>query len=253
MVNKLKSRTARVRLQSSAINPSPGRTAILGALMVCVVSVCLVGCDQGVTVTAQNATDHEVIIREAATQWLLPAHGNGVILDQLGPIATFGTRTYEVLDRASCATLGVEVVDFATTPAVTIQVGNDGRVELTSPSPSADGGLLAKTSLCAGPAAGWTLWVVNSSSVSYFLRATDVHHISQGAAVGPDAAGAVFHGYDGATTVEVLDSACRVLDQLDRVGWGDSTVTIRDGSFAIQAGDGGANRDIQLLPSDACP
>jgi hypothetical protein len=176
-----------------------------------------------------------------------------MLFEQLGPIESFGTKTFEVLDGASCATLGVEVVDFAATPAVFIQVGSGGQVGLASPSPSTDDGQLAITNRCAGPASGWTLWVVNSTTASYFLRATDIHRISEVTAVGPHQAGAAFQGHDPTTAVAVLDSACHVLDRLERVGWGDSTVTIQADGFRIAAGDGGTNRNVHLLPSNACP
>jgi hypothetical protein len=220
--------------------------------VVAVMALGLVGCDPGVRVLAQNASDREVVIREAATQWLLPAHASGTVFEQLGPVESFSTKTFEVLDGASCATLGVEVVDFASTPAVFMRVGSDGQVELASPPASMDDGQIDPTLRCPGPATGWTLWVVNSTSASYFLRATDIHRISEVTAVGPHQAGAAFQGYDQTTTVAVLDSACHVLDRLERVGWGDSTVTIHDGAFQIQPGDGSANRDIHFLPSHAC-
>jgi hypothetical protein len=218
------------------------RVRILPGLLL--IALACIACDPFVGVSARNESDQALVVREGAEQWSLPAHGSGRVFSQLGSPESEPPRDYEILDAATCVVLATEHVDFSARAYPEIVVRADRSLVVGSPAP--DTGNLETTTACPGPDRGWSLWIVNHTATSMFIRSTSPDGYRQVAAALPNQTYLGLGGYDEMTTVELLDQGCRVLDTHTRTGWGDFTATIDGTHFTISIG---AASSIPEVPS----
>jgi hypothetical protein len=194
-----------------------------------------VACDPGVEISIANDSSQDVVVREGARQWDLPAHGSGVVYHVLGTPEQPSARQYEILEVGSCSPLATSDIDLARTPRATLVFHAGGPIDVSSPA--RDQPPLHETASCAGPARGWTLWGINHAAVMYLLRATAADGTSQVARLEPGAEGVALEGFDDPSKLDLLDSTCHVVASATRTGWGDFTAIVGDGGLEVRPGD----------------
>ena len=94
---------------------------------------------------------------------------------------------------------------------------------------------LAATEACPGPADGWSLWIVNPSERTYFIRARS-GSATIVARVEPNSTRMAVGGFGETSTIELLDADCNVLSSLQRSGWGPFKGVIDEDSLRLEAG-----------------
>jgi hypothetical protein len=218
-------------ISSRTVRP-PTRLRI--GLGLAAVALILAGCDPGYGASAINRSGISILIRDGTDKWALPAHASGLIFGTLGEPKDAAPIDYEILDAESCRVLAVQHVDFAKNPEAVVLVAADGSVGLGSPDPSMEAGLVVSDS-CPGAADGWSLWVVNHTADQFYVRTRGTSGTTV-AKVRPTSGAMAVGGDNEASTIELLDADCHVVDTYERTGWGYFKGTIDGGKLTITPG-----------------
>ena len=91
-------------------------------LSTAVLAACSQG-DPGYSVAIRNDSDARLVVRVSGPDggndpqaWLVPPHAAGRVLMTLGTPGEAPPITYEIVDEASCAVVGLQRVDFTLAP-----------------------------------------------------------------------------------------------------------------------------------------
>lgn len=220
-----------------------------GLLLVALVSA---GCDPGYGASAVNRSDTAIIIRDGFEKWDLPAHASGQIFTTLGVGKDAVPIDYEVLDAASCQILATQHVTFGSDDDPVIVVAADTTVALGSPGPSISEFLdPVSTDVCPGQADGWGLWILNDTAETFYVRTRSTHEVIV-ATVTPRSTAMAIGGDDETSTIELLDTECRVLDSHERSGWGPIEGTIDGTRLRLSPGVAPPDDIISYSYTDVC-